>query len=71
MWSESTVFIKRTPKSWRPDVYVLVSVLQQITLFNFFVNALNKKCGGRSSRLCFLWPIRNTEHAESAVFCPA
>jgi hypothetical protein len=29
--------LKRTPKSWRPDGFIGLSVLQQFTLFKFFV----------------------------------
>lgn len=35
--AKALFFLKRTPKSWRPDGLLALSVLQQFTLFKFFL----------------------------------
>jgi len=65
------LFYKRTPKSWRPDGYVAVSVLQPFGVIQFFCEDLGKECGGRSSWTHSLWRIRNTDLPQMMVFHPA
>jgi hypothetical protein len=53
LWHESAGF-KRTPKSWRPDGLVGVSVLQQFGLYKFFyvnLRSFEEKCGERASQV--------------------
>ena len=68
LWDESAVFSNATPKSWRPDGLVGLSVLQPLSLFKFLCDLHKKKCGktsphviinvefaphGKRQRLCF------------------
>jgi hypothetical protein len=61
VWGESAVFLKRTPKSWRPDGLLALSVLQQFTLFNFFLRFRRKGVAAELHELRLLWHTRNTE----------
>ena len=38
VWGESAVFSNARRKAWRPDGLLALSVLQQFTLFKFFLN---------------------------------
>ena len=38
LWNESAFFSNATPKSWRPDGFVAPSLLQQQSVFKFYLN---------------------------------
>ena len=63
--------LKRTPKSWRPDGFLGLSLLQQLSVYKFLLNFEGKSVGEDLHALLCLLHARHTPTAKNAAFYSA